>query len=306
MKKSFLFSRFYVLPALILILSLAACQKEKSSSTLTEAEEEQIASASAEADSESDLYFDDVFNNVIGVNDEVGMQGTGIFGGRVTGMDSMPPCVQVTVTRLNAPNPFPVRIVTDFGTAGCTGRDGHTRYGKIITVYTGRLTDPGKSATTTFENYRVDSLSIQGKHTTTNTSTPGSVPPQRQFTVTVENGKLTRPNGNYHLRNAHRVITQAEGLSTPLLPLDDVFTITGNASGTVKRGSLITNWESEITEPLRKRFTCRWISKGRNRVIRRNLPGNSPWISILDFGQGACDNQATRTVNGITYQITLH
>jgi hypothetical protein len=311
MKRS-LITRIATVALIGTLSGLSACQKDKSASELTPQEEEQIAVISTESESESDLLFDDVFNNVMGVNDEVGMQGTGIFGGRMnstgreTNIDSMPPCVTVTITQLAAPARFPVRIVTDFGTSGCTGRDGHTRYGKIITTYTGRLTEPGSSATTSFEAYRVDSLQITGTHTTTNTSTPGSNPPMRQFTIDVVNGKVTRPNGDYHQRTAHRVITQAEGLGTPLLPLDDVFTITGHSSGTVKRGDLITGWESTIVEPLRKRFTCRWVSKGRVRTVRRNLPDGSPWIALLDYGIGTCDADATLTVNGITHQITLH
>src|SRR5438270_9090 len=80
----------------------------------------------------------------------------------------------------------------DFG-SGCLGHDGHIRYGKISTVYTGRLLYPGNSATTTLDGYKIDSISIEGKQVITNT---GSVS-QKQFTVDITGGKLTKPSGNY-------------------------------------------------------------------------------------------------------------
>ncbi|MBL0268925.1 MAG: hypothetical protein IPP99_09740 [Chitinophagaceae bacterium] len=89
------------------------------------------------------------------------------------------------------------------------------------------------------------------------------------------------------------------------MPRDDVFKIEGTAYGRVKRGNLLVRWESSITEPLIRRFTCRWIVKGRIRSVRANLPSNSPWIAILDFGAGNCDNQAVLTINGNSRQITL-
>src|ERR1700694_4251030 len=148
----------------------AGCKKE-SSNTLTAQQEEQAASYSTQSETESELVFNDVFDNVMGVNTEVGIGGTGVFGrtasgnpgGRGLNADSTPSCVTVTVTHLNTIEPFPLKVVLDFGT-GCTGHDGHTRRGKIITVYTGRLVLPGKSATTTFDGFKIDSISVQGTH----------------------------------------------------------------------------------------------------------------------------------------------
>jgi hypothetical protein len=302
-------SRILVMAFCGLVLTFNSCKKEKSE--LTEQEEEEIALASTQADAESENMFSDAFDDVMGVNNDVGMAGTGIFGGRTApnlrgmNVDSVPPCVTVTVVHLSS-TPFPVRITVDFG-VGCVGRDGRMRSGKIISTYTGRLIDPGKSATTTFENYFVDSVKVEGTLVITNSTPPLAGPVAvRSFTFDVQGGKLTRPNGNYSEWNSHRVITQVEGLGTPLIALDDVFTITGGAKGTVKRGSLIVKWESIITEALRKRFACRWIVKGRVKISRVNLPSTSPWVAVLDYGNGFCDNNATLTVNGITHQITLH
>lgn len=287
-------------------LLFVGCKKE-SSNGLTTQEEEQVAVFSAESEVESQFVFDDIFNNVLGVNAEVGIGGVGIFGrtttsnSRTEGTDSLPHCVHVSVEPLQ-PHVFPKTVVIDFG-SGCTSH-GHLRAGKITTVYTGRLTEPGKSATTTFEDFRIDSFSIEGTYVITNTTAPSAN--QRQFKTEIINANVSKTNDNYEELNASRIITQIEGNGTPLFPSDDIFRITGNSDGKTRRGSLLVLWTSEIQEPLIKRFTCRWFSKGVIKTMRNGLPSNTPWTAVLDFGNGDCDNKATLTVNGTAHQITLH
>jgi hypothetical protein len=305
MKKSALFTRL-ITAAFFTSLVMIACKKENSGS-LSPAEEEQAANYSSQSETENEAVFNDVFDNVMGVNTEVGVGGTGVFGrvasnAHENGVDSIPSCVQVSITLLNAPNRFPMKIVIDFG-AGCLGRDGHTRSGKIITEYSGKLTEPGKSATTRFEGFKFDSISVQGTHKITNTTASGSN--QRQFTIDVTDAKLSKPNGNYSMWTSHRVIMQIEGNGTPLYPLDDIFKVTGSAHGQVKHGDLIYGWQSEITEPLIKKFSCHWISQGVIKVRRETLSTNSQWVATLDYGQGSCDFLATLTINGVSHQILL-
>ena len=289
--------------ALFTSLVFIGCKKE-TSETLTAAQEEEAATFSTESETESELVFDDVFDNVMGVNNDVGIAGTGVFGrigtsGRQLNPDSLR-CFDVTITKLNAPEPFPVKIVLDFGN-GCLGKDGHMRYGKIITEYTGRLIVPGKSATTIFDGFKIGNISVQGTHKVTNSSSSNLA----QYTVDVTEAKLSRPNGNYSLWTSHRIITQIEGNGTPSIHLDDIFTIEGSAHGRVKRGDLIYAWQSEIAEALRKKFICRWISKGIIKVRRETLPSTSPWIASLNYGNGDCDHFATLTINGASRLIEL-
>ena len=310
MKKSALFTRL-ITAALFISLVMIACKKEKSDS-LSPTEEEQIANYSSQSETENEVVFNDVFDNVMGVNTEVGLGGTGVFGrvastanGREDGMDSIPTCVQVSITLLNAPARFPMKIVIDFG-AGCVGRDGHTRAGKIITEYSGKLTEPGNSATTRFDGFKFDSISVQGTHKITNTTGVGGTSNnQRQFTIDITDAKLSKPNGNYSLWSSTKVITQTEGNGTPLYPLDDIFKVSGSSHGQIKYGNLIYNWRSEIVEPLIKKFTCHWISKGTIKVRREALATNSQWVATLDYGTGDCDFLATLTINGASHQIQL-
>jgi hypothetical protein len=301
MKYRFDLPQLVILSFFFSLLMIVSCSKEKSL-TASDSQEEQVSSASGESSAEAENTFAETFDDVMGVSNEVGVAGSGVFYGRPDTLTPTARCFTVTITHPNN-TPFPVHVVTDFGTSGCLGPDGHIRRGKIISDYSNRLIYPGAVATTTFDGFYVDSVHVEGTHKISNISI-GST--SRIFRVEVINGKLTKPGGNYIEWNSTKTITQIEGLFTSD-PRDDVFKIEGSASGFVKRGNLLVHWESTITEPLIRRVTCRWIVKGRIRTMRINLPNpnNSPWVAVLDFGTGGCDNQATITINGITHQITL-
>jgi len=296
------------LTALVLVslLVFGSCKKETSAD---KAQEEFASQASSEADAESDDIFNEVFDNILGVNTDVGFGGTGVFGqmnpGTTGGTARVTACPDVTIIHLNNLDPFPLKIIMDFGT-GCTGRDGRLRSGKIITTYTNRLFYPGAKATTTFDGYTVDSIKVEGTHVIANQGEAISTNCIRhKWKVVVENAKLTKPNGNYTEWNSTKTITQVEGMCTPFIHIDDIYKIEGGGHGKVKRGNLLIAWNSEITEPLIKKFSCRWLVKGIIRIVRLNLTTNSPWIASINYGNGDCDNKALVTINGAAHIITL-
>ena len=153
------------------------CKKEVSNNT---SQEEFASQASSVADAESEVVFNEVFDNVMGVNNDVGLAGVGVFGqmsaGLIGDVARTNACPNVTKTLLSTPNTFPLKIIMDFGT-GCAGRDGRIRSGKIITTYTNRLIYPGAKATTIFDNYKVDSIKVEGTHVITNQSLVGGPTP---------------------------------------------------------------------------------------------------------------------------------
>jgi hypothetical protein len=293
MKFRFNLTRIAILSFFFSLL-IVSCSKENSRSGTEDEQEVTASKISSESDGQAELIFNGFFDDAMGVSDEVGMFGTGVFG-RINA------CPTVTVTHLNPPAVFPIRVVLDFGNPGCTGNDGHLRSGKINIEYTARLIYPGAVATTSFDGFYIDSVHVEGTHKITNTSNGTT---NRQFTIEVRDAKLTRPNGDYTKWKSDKVITQIEGLMTADFH-DDVFSVTGSAEGQVKKGNLLVGWSSSITEALIKRFTCRWIVKGRIRTIRVNSIPTSPWVAVLDFGNGTCDNQAIITINGVAHQITL-
>lgn len=286
-------------------LFIVSCKKDDNSTANT-AEKQEFAAAASTSDAEAQVAFNDVFDNVMGVNNEVALGGTGVFAGANTGIanggmngpqgaDTAAHCFTVNITHLDSANFFPAQVVIDFG-AGCIGRDGKTRRGKIITEYSKRLIMPGAVATTVFDGYYVNDVKVEGTHTITNLSTEN----QLKFNVTVL-GKLTKENGNTSEWNSDRTTTMIEGLATPLNPSDDVFSVTGSADGIVKVGGITREWSAEIVQPLIKKFSCQWLVQGTI-----NFKKGSQVYGSIDYGTGECDNQATLSVNGQSTIITLH
>jgi len=292
-------------------LMLFSCKKENTNGV--EQQEIELSQAASEGDASSEQSYSHIFDDVMGASDEVGVYGSGIFG-REYGLDTAQRCFTVRIDRPNAPRPFPVIITVTFPQSGCMGPDGRVRRGQIKTVYTNRLMIPGAESVTTFLNYSVDSVTVGGTYRIKNIVDPVQImifPPQynHKWLVTVVGGRLGYPNGSLVEWNSTKTIEQIEGSHTPILR-DDVFKITGHANGASVRviwgsSTSVIVWSSEIIEPLIRKNTCRWIVKGKIRTVRRNLSNTSPWVAVLDFGDGRCDNLATLNINGNIRTITL-
>lgn len=276
------------------MVAFAACKKETSASN--SGDEKNFIELSSNSNIEATAIFDDVYNNVMGVNDEVAFGQTGVFGRIITVDSSVNPCYIVTLTSLNLPNAFPVQVVIDFG-SGCTGKDGVIRKGKILTVYSGPLTVTGKAAETSFDNFYINDTKVEGSHRIENAGTPQ----QLIFNVTVKDSKLTKSNSNYSYWNSINTITQIEGSATPSWAKDDVLSITGESNGSLKNDSTFLIWNTKIEEPLIKKFTCRWIIKGKVGILKTNTDA-----AIIDYGNGDCDNKASLLINALSIEITLH
>jgi len=292
---------------IFMTVSFLACNKEDSNEG-TPAEEEAATVASTEADADADNIFSGLFDDVMGVNDEVGLAGTGVFG-KTMEVNSdgtlsnarIAACPDVNTVFLNAPALFPRKVVIDFG-AGCVGRDGHLRKGKIINVYTNRLTIPGATASTTFDGFYFDGIKVEGTHKITNVADVNAL--AKKWKVEVVDAKLTAPNGDFTEWDRTNTITQIENLS-PVSVRDIVMKVEGYGHGRTKRNGILVEWNAEIIEPLIKRFSCRWIVRGKIRIKRANLTADSRWVAVLDYGAGLCDNKATLTVDGRTKEIIL-
>jgi len=272
-----------------------ACTKSKDS-TPTDTTAQAALSASASADNQADAVYNDVANNVMGVNSSIAL-GTGI-GVFVAGNNNVEPwaegwehCFTVTISPETV-GVFPKTVTIDFGD-GCTGRDGHVRKGKIITVYTGPLFVTGSKATTTLDGFYYDSLHVEGTHILTNNSTAS----EHVYESVIQDGKISAPSGNYIVWGRTRTWTQTDGNSTTYFPLDDVYSITGNSNGTVYYLGTSYQWTGEITTPLIHKLICPWTVSGQITITGANT------TSIFDFGDGTCDRKATLTVNGKIFEI---
>lgn len=286
-----------------------ACQKNSnspSSGDNVSAQDQLTLQASATADDASDNAYNDVFTNAMGADADAGLgAGIGVFlaapgnaGTPVSsfgaGVDSVGHCYTVTVDPQTA-GVFPKTVTINFGT-GCTGKDGHIRRGKVIAVYTGRMRTAGSTATVTLDGFYIDSVKVEGTMKVENNSTAAGL----AFTVTITNGKLTSPSGDYVAVDRTHTWTQTAGSDTPLNPADDVYNVTGSSSGTASVSGIVFQWTTEITKPVVRKMSCRWRVSGQVTVTRNSK------TAVIDYGNGDCDNQATVTIGSKVFNITLH
>jgi hypothetical protein len=80
--------------------------------------------------------------------------------------------------------------------------------------------------------------------------------------------------------------------------LDDTYSITGSASGTVASGNSYT---IAITQALVRKMSCYWFESGKVEVAPAGR-----LTRTLDYGSSGCDNKATVTIAGNTYNILLN
>ncbi len=185
-------------------------------------------------------------------------------------------------------------VVVDFGTTNCLGADGRNRRGKIILNYTGSYKATGSVKTITFDNYYVNDNKVEGTKTITNqgTNSKGNI----VFSINVAGSVILANNFGVIVYNSQREREFIQGVSTQQLN-DDIYLITGTSSGSTRNGDL---YNVNIIKPLRRELNCKNFVSGSLEVSYTRKR-----TRLIDFGNGACDNLATVTINGISYNIVL-
>lgn len=180
-------------------------------------------------------------------------------------------------------------ILIDFGT-GTTCNDSRTRSGKIRISYTGRYIEPGSIITAVPEDYFVNNVKVEGTKTITNITQANQPTTHR---VVVSNGKLTFSDNTTFFWETNRVRVWQLGQSD-LNPFNDVFQITGTASGVNRKGK---NFTAEITTPLIVKTEC-WLQGIRKPVSGVYVVTSENAQRTVDFGNGNCDRSVSVTING--------
>lgn len=178
--------------------------------------------------------------------------------------------------------------------SAATGSDGVVRSGKILAHHTNAYTDSASVTTVTFDNYYVNSRLITGTEIIVNAGK--NFANHHIFNVQIQNGNLYSADGV----TAYNSIQQREwieGDNTLLDPLDDIYMITGTGSGTTTNGE---NYTLVITTPLRVAVDCAWVESGILEYTVPSLP-----LVTLNYGNGACDYQATALCGGYTTNIVM-
>jgi hypothetical protein len=258
MKKTLLNASFVALVALVSLVT--ACRKDDNTST-----DRTVA---------EDLTAHNDISELVAADVDVALNG--LTDGHIDERSDCP-----TVSSTQPLGTWPNTITLDYSDAGCT-KDGRTYAGKIIISQTGPIRTAGTVRTLTFDNFSFEGVQVEGSKviTTLSDNTNGQV----TQTLTV-NHTLTFPDGDQATYQSDRTRTMIEGAATEAR-LDDVWQISGTASGTNRNGVAYT---ATISTPLVKRVPCPWISEGVIEFVANNRTRS------LDFGDGTCDRDATLT-----------
>ena len=237
--------------------------------------------------------FNDVFMQVDCAAKEISYAGA-----KIVQIDSSI-CKTITITPFDSVT-WPKTLTIDFGTTNCLCSDFKYRRGKIIATLSGRYGDSASVINISLNQYYVNDYHIEGTKTITNLGHVGTYNNGNNlmYSVVISNAKITPPNGNTISWNSTRTREWIEGESTKWPNwMDDVYRISGAANGTDQNGNSFT---VNITTPLRIALNCQWIESGTVEIKPQNLG-----IRTVDFGNGNCDDQATVTINGTTYNFTM-
>jgi hypothetical protein len=268
-----LLMRTFILSALISLIGLTAC------------EDDQVADVSSETVLEETAFAENVFSNITYLLEEA----TGISSlshGRFIGGFGPKGCATCIVDEPEEGG-YPKVITLDYG-EGCESRGGMIIQGKIVTTITSPRDEAGASISTTFEDFYVNDHHIEGTYTHTFVSA-------YVHTATLEGGKITTPEGETFTRESTHTHEMISGMDTEEYS-DDVFQITGASNGVTPEG---VSYSKTITNPLISSKDCPWITSGTIETVIDEV------TSVIDFGEGECDNVATVTEDGETEEITM-
>jgi hypothetical protein len=186
-------------------------------------------------------------------------------------------------------------ITIDFGT-GCTDTRNNVRKGIIQVEFKGRRFMPNSQIIITLQGYSINGISLEGVRTVTNSSV--SLEANPKFTITVQGGKATWPDGTFATREANRTREWIRATN----PLNDEWRVTGTAAGTNRDGM---TYQMEITKALVYKRECASTNKGIIAVEGTKVLTVDGKVITIDYGTGACDKLITITINGQSKEIEV-
>ncbi len=210
-------------------------------------------------------------------------------------------CATVSISPAWGDTTWPKVMEIDFGPTNCQGAYGINRRGKLTVTLSDRYRNLGSVLTVQTQNYHINDVKVEGTKTLTNDGY--NVNNNLEYIVDVNNAVITYTDNTTLTWSSTRTNEWIEGDSTTLFTnglagiCDDVYLITGSGSG-VNRNGLA--YAVNITAPLRKEVCCRWVVSGSLDVVPQGFATRT-----VDFGTGACDNQATVTINGNVYNVQM-
>jgi hypothetical protein len=279
-------------------LLVTSCKKENSvqSPAVTAEESQTISEENAAADAEFDevteiaMTADADLEIAASEQNETTTDGTGIRIRTHIFRElafRLGPCTEITVSG----ETFPKTVTINYGD-GCMCRDGKFRKGAVMLHFTAPLRRPGSVLTVTLRDYFVNRVHIEGIKTITNLSAVGAI----KYSVKIEEGRITWPNGRGFTYVGSKTVSQISGMDTSTIT-DDIYEIQGR-NQTVYANGLVVVKNTET--PLIKKISCQWLVQGilKIKINDRTL--------FINYGNGDCDNKAIVSWAGGEREITLH
>lgn len=249
-------------------------------------------SNNVENEAVTEIYFEDVDDMStlavsVDASTSTGSREAGSGRGGVKPSDSRFTCATITFefasdNSLSNPHGY---ITIDFGT-GCTDARGNVRKGIIKIEFKGKRFMPNAQIITTLDGYSINEIAIEGVRTVTNSTE--SLESNPKFTITVQDGKATWPDGTFATREANRT---REWVRTAN-PLTDEWIVTGTAAGTNRDGKV---YQMEITKPLVYKRACA-ATKGGIAVEGTKVLTVDGKVITIDYGNGTCDRDRKSVV----------
>jgi hypothetical protein len=208
------------------------------------------------------------------------------MGSLCFGVPHIDSCVTVTVSGSS----YPKEIVVEF-LQGCSMHR-HDRHGKIIIDLSDTITNAGAMQTITYQDFYIDTVKVDMSATLENKGKNES----GNWVIEKNSTQTMNRNGETVKRTNNETFEWISGFETADRS-DNVYNISGTGSVSVNDTA---RYSKVITTPLLFDASCDFIKSG---VIELTRNGNT---SVIDFGDGTCDDKATITTNGTTEEINLH
>ncbi|MCF6223449.1 MAG: hypothetical protein L3J34_06940 [Flavobacteriaceae bacterium] len=182
-------------------------------------------------------------------------------------------------------------IILDFGD-GCSTKNGNILRGKIIISVGINFKEKSTQLDYTFDNFYYNDKKVEGVVHKYKLRVNDKGNPE---VTTNRDIKIIWEDGSFVSVAAEKKREWIEGVRNGNWG-DNVYLITGSRTITNKNGNVRT---SKIIVALKRKMACHFLVSGIVEIQKKNK------TIILNYGDGACDNLATATINGVEHEFNL-
>jgi len=203
------------------------------------------------------------------------------------GKTAIDTCATVSITTTGGN--FPKTMTINFGETNCEGLYGVDRRGIITANYSNGYKAEGTLVIVTLDGYHANNFLYDGDVTITNLGENAAG--NTEYSVKVEDGVITTLEDELITWAGTMVFEWVEGAGTLLYVFDDVYHVTGTASGSNREG---TGFDMAIGWALKVLQGCHWPVSGELKIEPFDLKDREVDYDPKDTE--VCDNHAEVTI----------